>query len=104
MCSNEEDVPDAPVVRASVRDLALWGKIGVAERPTIEQAITWLRNLPSGQRLREDDFRCIRGLLRRHGARVWNDCGYWLNLAREWVPVTSLRFAIGMQSLGKWSH
>lgn len=102
--SDEEDVPDAAVIRPSVRDLTLWRKIGVAERPNVELAIKWLKNLPSGERLSPENIRRIRALLVRHPFRVWNECGHWLNLSSEWVPVSSLKYALTMQSLVPWSH
>src|SRR5208282_1908985 len=94
LCSDEEDVPGAEVVRASVRDLALWRKLGIAERPTVELAIQWLNQLPSGETLSQNDSRRVRALLPRHAARIWDECGHWLNLAGEWVPVNSLSYAL----------
>lgn len=102
--SDEDDVPDAPIVRSAVRDLTLWRKIGIAERPTLDLAITWLQDLPSGIALSQDDVRRVRSLLARHPVRIWEECAHWLNLAGEWVPVAELCYAITMQSLVPWSH
>ena len=46
LTSNEEDAPGAETVRASVRDLTLWRKIRVEDRPSPELAIKWLQSLP----------------------------------------------------------
>jgi hypothetical protein len=104
LSADEEDVPGAAIIRASVRDLALWRKIGVAERPTTDLAIQWLNALPSGDVLSPDDARRVRALLGRHAARIWHECGHWLNLAGEWVSTGTLGYAITMQSLVPWSH
>jgi len=104
LCSDEEDVPGAEVVRASVRDLALWRKLGIAERPTLELAIQWLRQLPSGETLSQNESRRVRALLPRHAARIWYECGHWLNLSGEWVPAKNLSYALTMQALVPWSH
>ena len=104
LCSDEEDVPGAEVVRASVRDLALWRKLGIAERPTVELAIQWLQQLQSGETLSQSDFRRVRALLPRHAARIWYECGHWLNLSGEWVLVKNLSYALTMQALVPWSH
>ena len=104
LSSDEEDVPGAAVVRASVSDLALWRKIGIAERPTADLAIRWLNELPSQQALSQEDLRRIRSLLTRHPARVWEECGHWLNLAAQWAPVETLSYALTMQSLVPWGH
>jgi hypothetical protein len=104
LSSDEEDVPDAEVVRDSVHDLTLWRKIGLAERPTSDLAIQWLKALPSGKVLPQDDARRVRALLARHAIRIWDECGHWLNLAGEWVPVATFGYALTMQSLVPWSH
>ncbi len=104
LSADEEDVPGAAVIRAAVRDLTLWRKIGIAERPTAELAIDWLKELPSSKPLSQDDARRVRALLVRHPARIWVECGHWLNLAREWVPVTTLDYALTMQTLVEYSH
>jgi hypothetical protein len=104
LSSDEEDAPGAAIIRESVRDLALWGKIGVAERPTADLAIQWLKQLPVGKSLSHDDARRVRALMRRHASRIWHECGHWLNLAREWVPATTLEYALTMQTLTEYSH
>lgn len=104
LSSDEEDVPGASVIRAGVRDLMLWRKISIAERPTADLAIQWMKELPSGTALSQDDVRRVRTLLTRHPVRIWNECGHWLNLAGEWAPVESLTYALSMQSLVAWSH
>jgi hypothetical protein len=102
--ANDEDVPDAAIVRSSVRHLALWLKLGVAERPTADRAIEWLKELPSGRALSAEDSKRVKGLLARYPDRVWYECGHWINLNGEWVLISKLRFAISMQSLVPWTH
>jgi hypothetical protein len=104
LLSNEEDVPDAAIVRSSVRDLTLWRKIGVAERPTADLAIEWLMALESGAALTPEDLRRARALLVRYPTRIWDECSHWLNLAGEWTPVDQLSYALTMQSLVPWAH
>ena len=103
LTSNEEDAPGAETVRASVRDLTLWRKIGVEDRPSPELAIKWLQSLPSGT-LSHDDARRARALLARHAVRVWEKCQHWLNLSGEWTPVDDFDYALTMQPLIPWSH
>lgn len=104
LSSDEKDVPGAALIRSSVRHLALWRKLGVADRPTADLAIAWLKSLPSGQRVSQQDMARVWALLLRHAARVWVETGHWLNLAGEWVAVETLSFAISMQSLVPWKH
>jgi hypothetical protein len=104
LSSDEEDAPGAAIIRASVRELSLWRKVGIADRPTADLAIQWLKQLPSGKVLSQDDARRVRALLARHASRIWVECGHWLNLAREWAPARTLEYALTMQSLAEWSH
>lgn len=100
--SDEEDVPGVAAIRTTVRDLALWRRVGVAERPTVESAIAWLKELKTGKVLTQDEARRIRSLLRRFPLRIWDECGHWVNLANEWAPTSRLTLSLTMQALVQW--
>lgn len=104
LSSDEEDVPGAAIIRSPVGDLTLWRKMGVEERPTADLALQWLKELPSGQSLPQGDARRIRALLARYPARIWEECGHWLNLAGQWVPTSQLAYSLTMQPLIPWGH
>ena len=102
MSANEEDAPGALTVRPSVEHLALWRELGVADRPTIDRAIKWLRQLPIGTKLAADESGVVKALLGRHPVRVWEECGAWLNLAGEWVGIDTLEYALPAQAYPSW--
>lgn len=104
LSAGDEDVPDVPLVRPGVRDLTLWRKIGVGDRPTADLAIEWLKKLPSGKPLQPDEVRRARLLLGRYPTRVWDESGHWLSLAGDWVPTEEFSYALTMQTLTRWSH
>lgn len=104
LAKDEEDVPDAEVVKDSVAALTLWRKIGVADRPTVELAIEWLGSLPVNRPLGPDELRRARSLLSRYPIRCWDECGHWLNLAGEWVPADGFRYSLTKQSGLSWGH
>ncbi|TWB14199.1 hypothetical protein FBZ89_11765 [Nitrospirillum amazonense] len=104
LAGDEEDVPGAAVVRASVLDLSLWHRVGVADRPSADLALHWLGTLASGKGLSADDARRVRTLLVRYPTRIWEECGHWLNLVGEWAPVETLAYGLSMQTLFRWSH
>lgn len=104
LVGDEEDVPGAAVIRAAVLDLSLWRRIGVADRPSADLALQWLSTLASGSSLSADDARRVRTLLVRYPSRIWEECGHWVNLLGEWVPVDALAYALSMQTLFRWSH
>lgn len=104
LSADEEDVPGVAIIRSSVRDLTIWSKIDIAPRATAELAIQWLKNLPSGRTLAQDDARRVRALLARHAIRIWQECEHWLNLEGEWAHITTLSFVLTMQSLIPWQH
>lgn len=104
LAPDDIDAPGVALVRAAVRELSLWRKVGVADQPTADLAIAWLKSLPSGVSLSADDARRVKTLLPRHAHRVWHECGHWLTLAGEWAPIDSIKYALTMQSLVGWSH
>ena len=104
LASDEEDAPGAEIVRASVSDLTLWRKLGVADRPTAELAIKWLKGLPSGKPLSQEDLRRARALLARYPSKVWDECGHWTSLSGDWAPIGGFDYVLTMQTLIPWSH
>lgn len=102
--ADEHDAPGAEIIRSSVRNLMLWRKVSVADRPSLELAINWLRTLPSGKPLTKEEVRRVQNLLASHPIRVWEECEHWMNLNAEWVPVDDLSYYVSMQSLVKYSH
>ncbi|MCY4442680.1 MAG: ATPase [Deltaproteobacteria bacterium] len=104
LASDEDDVPDAEIIRTSVNGLTLWRKLGVADRATAELAIEWLRSLPTDKVLEQGVARRVRSLLARYPMRIWEECGHWLSLAGEWTPVDGLCYSLTMQSLVPWRH
>lgn len=104
LAGDDEDVPGAAIIRTSVLDLSLWHRIGIADRPSADLALRWFRTLVSGQTLSADDARRVRILLTRYPIRIWEECGHWVNLLGEWMPVETLTYALSMQTLFRWSH
>ena len=102
--ADENDAPGAAVVHSAVADLALWRRVGIAERPTRDLALAWLRRLPSGTILSPDQIQRTQALLRRYPEEVWADSGHWLNLDGRWTPTQGLEYALTMQALVPWRH
>lgn len=94
----------ADLIHPSLRDLSLWRKIGVPERPTAEMEIAWLKGLPSNSKLTSNQIRRIRRIMPVYPGRIWSETGHWLNLEGKWVPVESLKYSLSMQSLSSWNH
>jgi hypothetical protein len=104
LSSDDEDVPGASRIRPAVADLGLWRRLGVAERPTIELALSWLQSLPSGQVLSATDAHRARAIMSRYPVRVWDVCAHWLNLTGAWVPAETLKYADRRASAFQWAH
>ena len=93
-----------PIIHSSLRNLALWPRIGVSERPEFEHTMEWLGSLQSRAKLEPAVAKRVRAILQRDPVRVWNECLHWLTLESTWVPVGELRHRITMQSLMKWGE
>ena len=104
LSSNDYEIPGAVLVHPSLHAMALWRKIGVADRPTVEMEMDWLGGLETGQKLESSQSDRVASLLSSYPKRVWNECGHWLSLQRTWVKVESLEYSLTMQSLTAWTH
>lgn len=101
--ASEDDFPDAPVVHPAANNLGMWARLGVADRPTADLVLDWLKGLPSGQPVEPGAIRRVRAALGRYPVQVWQSCLHWLALDNAWVPVERLRFRLTMQSLTRWA-
>lgn len=90
----EQELPGATVIHASVAQLSMWSKLGVAERPTFGLFLGWLNSLEAGAELAGADLRRVRGFLQRFPARIWLECGLWLALDGSWASIDQLDFAL----------
>jgi hypothetical protein len=102
--ADEEDAPGAAVIHPTIRDLSIWRKIGVADRPTAELSLKWLSSIQSYKKLSKDELRRVRGLLPRYAKRIWLECGHWLNLDGDWVPTKDLSYKLTMNTLIPWTN
>lgn len=91
---DEGNLVGMPVIHPVGRSLSLWPRLGVADRPSIEAAMAWLKGLPVGDRLSSSQCRTLRAVLSSTGKRAWMECGCWLNLEEEWSSVAELRFSM----------
>jgi len=101
---DEESAPGASLVNHRFRSLSLWVKIGIAERPTAEIAIEWLKQVEPGKKLGPDELKRIKLLLPKYPHRIWVECGHWLNIEGQWHSSSAFEFALSMQSLVPWGH
>lgn len=99
---DEQISVNVPLIFPKVRQLSLWSKIGVAERPTIELLIATLQDLKSGVPLDATALKRVRPLLNRAPLKIWNEYAHWLSLDGYWIPVSELSYGLSMQSLIKW--
>lgn len=101
MSATADDVPDTPLIRPTLKDLELWRRIHVADRPNAELILQWLRELPAGEPLPAEVVRRVKPALARLGVTAWEQCGHWLNILNEWVPTSEIRYSVSMRSLTK---
>jgi hypothetical protein len=100
---SEGDGPST-AIHDGFRRLSVWPRIGVADRPAIEQTLEWLRTLASGSKLDATSLRRVRLILGREPNRVLESCGHWLSLDSTWEPITQLQYRLTMQGLMKWGE
>lgn len=95
---NDERLPAVATLWTPCAGLALWQRLGVPPRPSIEQLLAWLSALPSGERLDDVQRRRVRELLAVMPRQVWESCGAWLDLGGRWVSAPRFRWRAGRAS------
>lgn len=101
---DSQDIPEVALVLPQLRNLQMWTRIGVAERPTFDLLLESLKKLSSGQQLDSQTFKRVRSLIARAPVRVWNEFGHWISLERSWIPVSDLKYSYTMQSMFKYGE
>lgn len=97
------DFPDAPVVHPAANGLGMWSRLGVADRPTVDLVLDWLKGLASGEAVRPRTIQRVEAVLQRYPVEVWETCRHWLSLDNVWTPTEQLRFRLTMHSLPRSS-
>lgn len=91
---SEETFPEAPLIHASVANLPLWGRLGVADRPSAELVLSWLRGSETGAKLDAAAARRVRSCLQAFPVRIWQECKHWISLENAWTPIEQLDLAV----------
>jgi len=90
----EGDPPDLPVLHAEFAKLAMWALIGVAEQPSADLLIGFLKGWESGRKLDGVDLKRARAIMPQMPSRVWQECGHWLSLDGLWMPTSCFELAL----------
>lgn len=99
-----DDEAASTTIHSAARRLALWPRLGVPERPALEQTVAWLQTLPSGGKIEGAAAKRIRAALQREPVRIWQTSGHWLSLDSTWEPINRLQYRLTMQGLMKWGE
>jgi hypothetical protein len=91
---NPDQVPIVKTVHPNLNHLDLWRKLKIANHPTIDIVIDWIKGLSPGQAIDKKDKHGIRLVLRRKPEIVWEEIGCWLDATGKWTFVTDLKYAL----------
>jgi len=89
---NPDDIPGVRIIHPEARNLAMWDRLQVVERPTLEMAVQWLNSIAKGDPLpRSDKIRAIQ-IMRSAPSTVWNECGAWIDASGHWAEIRDLKW------------
>jgi len=91
---SDDDPPDLPVLHGEFASLAMWAVIGVADRPSPDLLIEYLKGWESGRKLDGAELRRLRSIMPQLLSRIWQECEHWLSLDGSWMPVTFFDLAL----------
>jgi hypothetical protein len=93
MTAGAHDLPDVPVVHASVASLRLWNELEVKREPTWDDVLEWVSSLPKGTPLDQPSLKRLQKCIAHDRDAVWA-LGGWLNVAGEWVEHEDLEYEL----------
>lgn len=93
--SGSDEYPESPLVHPAAKSLPMWSRLGIADRPSPQLVLAWLKNLASGVRLDSATRGRVVAALRRYPVQAWQECGHWAALDGTWAPKRRLRYRLG---------
>ena len=91
---SDDDPPDLPVLHSEFATLAMWAVLGVADRPSPDLLIEYLKGWESGRKLDGAELRRLRSIMPQMPSRIWQECEHWLSLDGSWMPTTFFDLAL----------
>ena len=91
--ANPEIVPGVFTLYPGARDLAMWDRIHLPEKPTVEMVLERLKTLPYGQTISAGDKERVRQILRVAPDLAWSQCKGWIDISGCWRNVGDFRWA-----------
>lgn len=87
-------MPNVSVIHELAKNLSLWQRLGVADKPTEDRVLAWLKALPIGAPIPIDQFDAIQGILAQMPSRVWSECDRWLDLNGRWLAIEDFLYVL----------
>lgn len=100
----DDELDGLPTVLPGVRELGLWRRVGVRERPTSALLLARLRELGSGDSIAGTQLAWVRKTLARLGETAWIETGHWLSCSGHWVPIGTLKWSASREDAPLVKH
>jgi hypothetical protein len=102
--AGEDELPGLVYIYPGVADLRMWTEFGIAEQPTEDLMVDWVKSLPIGTVVDPQDQKRLRLYLKRFAMRIWKECGKWISIDDCWQPLTDFRFRVGPRQKSALDH
>ncbi|MAT27030.1 MAG: hypothetical protein CMN31_19880 [Sandaracinus sp.] len=100
----DDELDGLPTVLPGVRELGLWRRVGVRERPTSALLLARLRELRPGDSITGPQLAWVRKTLARLGETAWLETGHWLSTSGHWVPTRTLEWSASREDAPLVKH
>jgi hypothetical protein len=90
---NPDHIPGVRTIHREAQNLAMWDRLKVVGRPTLEMAVEWLRTFKKGERLLKSEKNRAIEVIRRAPLMVWQECGGWLDASGQWTDNRDFKWA-----------
>jgi hypothetical protein len=98
-----EDPEDILVINPIIQHLTMWGKLGVEEKPSLENTLKWLSKFDTEEKLDGPTAKRVKAMLARYPSPIWTRSKHWISLDGKWTHVEDMKHRVTMASLIKTS-
>ena len=91
---NPENIPGVKIIHPEARNLAMWDRLEIIKRPTLEMAIEWLKKIPLGDMLNRSDKSRVAQILKSAPETVWQKCNAWIDASGKWTEQRNFKWRV----------
>jgi len=91
---NPENIPGIKIIHPEARNLAMWDRLEIIKKPTLEMAINWLKKIPTGHILKRSEKSRVVQILKSAPETVWEKSKAWIDVSGRWTEQRDFKWGV----------